>query len=199
MFTERVQMSRSERRSSSRAKVLASAERLFRLRGFAETTVRDIAGDAGVSAGTVMGVGDKDGLLVAVFDEWISAVHRQRGAGQAAGVDAADVVDAVLALLVPFIEHFGRDPELSREYAAIVVRGRHGAVIFDELGPVLIGEIAAVLERDGHRGNDAFELASAVYFAYLGMLLAGTSRVPIGVDVDRVRRVVERIVSPMRS
>ncbi|QRX90089.1 TetR family transcriptional regulator [Streptomyces noursei] len=58
--------------------MLSAAERLFRDQGFGATTVRQIATDAAVSTGTVMSVGDKDALLVAIFDSWIDAVHRAR-------------------------------------------------------------------------------------------------------------------------
>ncbi len=77
MFNEHVQ-SRSDAKASTTQRVLATADRLFREDGFAATTVRRIAAEADVSVGTVMGVGDKDGLLIAIVDQWIAAVHAAR-------------------------------------------------------------------------------------------------------------------------
>ncbi|MEV0321159.1 TetR/AcrR family transcriptional regulator [Streptomyces sp. NPDC050658] len=173
MFTEPVQ-SRAAKREATRQKVLAAAERLFREQGFGATTVRQIAADAQVSTGTVMSVGDKDALLVAIFDRWIDAVHQERSSddGAAPGqLVAGRAVDTVMALFEPFIRYFALDEELSREYAAIIVRGKRDSEIFRNLALSLISEIDGVLVRTGLTGVDAGRGARAVYFAYLGILM----------------------------
>lgn len=64
MFSERIVVpTRSELREATRLRVLDSARRLFEARGFNATTVRAIAADAGVSAGTVMTVGDRKSVV----------------------------------------------------------------------------------------------------------------------------------------
>ncbi|WAL39493.1 helix-turn-helix domain containing protein [Brevibacterium sp. BRM-1] len=144
MFNERVQ-DRGARRAQTEDAVLAAARDLFREAGYAGTTIRQIAQRAGVSVGTVMGVGDKSALLVRSFEDWIAQVHAERtaaGASAAGAVRAAGgaggkkgtrkrvgasrplaPVDAVMALFAPFIEYFGQDLELSRAYAAVLVAG----------------------------------------------------------------------------
>lgn len=144
MFNERVQ-DRGARRAQTGEAVLAAARELFREGGYAGTTIRQIAQRAGVSVGTVMGVGDKSALLVRSFEDWIAEVHAERtaaGASAAGAVRAAGgaggkkgtrkrvgasrplaPVDAVMALFAPFIEYFGQDLELSRAYAAVLVAG----------------------------------------------------------------------------
>lgn len=198
VFTERVR-SRSARREATRQKVLASAERLFRERGFAATTVRQIAADAQVSTGSVMAVGDKDALLVAIFDGWIAGVHRDRSADHdAAGpsLTPAAAVQEVADLLQPFIEYFGLDRELSREYAAIVVRGAHESAIFRDIALALMAEFDAVLARTGLTRADANQGGRVLYFAYLGILMsAGNGTIDDPTAVDRIREVVQFIVT----
>ncbi|MFI5688129.1 TetR/AcrR family transcriptional regulator [Streptomyces sp. NPDC051636] len=198
MFTEPVQ-SRAAKREATRQKVLAAAERLFRAQGFGATTVRQIAADAGVSTGTVMSVGDKDALLVAIFDRWIDAVHQERkGAdGPASGPLTAGVaVDAVMALFEPFIRYFARDEELSREYAAIIVRGERESAIFQNLALSLIAEIDGVLTQAGLSGVDAGRGARVSYFSYLGILMTVSNGAISEHDaIDQLHEVIEFVIA----
>ncbi|MFF8846251.1 TetR/AcrR family transcriptional regulator [Streptomyces sp. NPDC015127] len=174
MFSERVQ-SRAAKREATRLKVLASAERLFRERGFGPTTIRQIAADAEVSTGTVMSVGDKDALLVAIFDTWIAAVHHSRvgrhGQSDATPLTPAAAAGQVMSLVEPFITYFALDLELSREYAAVIVRGAHESEVFRALAGVLIAELEALLARAPLTAAEARAGARTLYFAYLGILM----------------------------
>lgn len=173
MFSEHVQ-TRAARRESTRQNVLASAEQLFRSQGFGTTTVRQIAADADVSTGTVMAVGDKAALLVAIFDGWIDAVHQARKREHDTGrspVPSTDPVADVMALFEPFIAHFALNRDLSREYAAIIVRGDHESAIFYELALALVSELRQVLSQAGLSADDAGPAASSVYFSYIGLLM----------------------------
>jgi AcrR family transcriptional regulator len=202
MFTEHVH-SRSAKREATRQKVLAAAERLFRTQGFKVTTIRQIAADAGVSTGTVMAVGEKDALLVAIFDGWIASVHRGRDAGHDTGHDAdrtslpaTAAVGEVMDLFEPFIRYFALDPELSREYAAVIVRGNHESAIFQNLALALIAELEAVLSRSAFTRADARRGARAVYFAYLGLLMtAANGAIETQDAIDELRQVVGFVVS----
>lgn len=174
MFTEHVH-SRSAKRAATRLKVLASAERLFREQGFGATTIRQIATDAQVSTGTVMSVGDKGALLVAIFDTWIAAVHHGRddrhAAGDPAPLTPAAATQEVMDLVEPFISYFALDIELSREYAAVIVRGSHESEVFQALALTLIAEIETLLTRTPLTAPEAAAGARTVYFGYLGILM----------------------------
>lgn len=199
MFTEHVH-SRAERREATRNTVLASAERLFREQGFGATTIRQIAADAQVSTGTVMAVGDKDALLVALFDGWIAAVHRDRsGVRDSTGPSLAPAaaVREIMGLVEPFIEYFALDREVSREYAAIIVRGNHESTIFENLALTLIAELGAVLSRTGLTPAEADRGARVVYFAYLGILMtAGNGAIDEQTAVEQFREAVQFVVTP---
>lgn len=163
------------KREATRLKVLASAERLFRGQGFGAATIRQIAADAEVSTGTVMSVGDKDALLVAIFDTWIAAVHHGRDDQQEQGsptpLTPAAAVQEVMDLVAPFIDYFALDLELSREYAAVIVRGAHESEVFHALARTLIAELETLLARTPLTATEAGAGARTVYFAYLGILM----------------------------
>jgi AcrR family transcriptional regulator len=198
MFTEHVH-SRAEKREATRLKVLASAERLFRAQGFGATTVRQIAADAGVSTGTVMSVGDKDALLVAIFDTWIAAVHRNRG-GQGGRADNGPLTPAaasreVMELIEPFISYFTLDLALSREYAAVIVRGTHESEVFQALARTLIAELETLLARTPLTGTEAGAGAHTVYFGYLGILMTvGNGALDPQTAIGRLQEVIQFVV-----
>ena len=60
---------RQEGQRERERRVKAVAFQLFVTRGYAGTSVRDIAGAAGVSTGTVRNVGDKASLFLRVMEE----------------------------------------------------------------------------------------------------------------------------------
>lgn len=198
MFSERVQ-SRAVQREATRLKVLASAERLFREQGFGSSTIRQIATDAGVSTGTVMSVGDKDALLVAIFDTWIGAVHHGReaeyGRGEVTPLSPGAAATAVLDLVEPFISYFALDLELSREYAAVIVRGTHESEIFQTLAGALLAELEALLSRTPLTATGAAAGARTLYFAYLGILMTvGYGTLDQRGAVARFREVIHFVV-----
>ncbi|WP_019203974.1 TetR/AcrR family transcriptional regulator [Tsukamurella sp. 1534] len=168
MFSERVH-SRADAKRETRSKVLAAADALFRSDGFAGTTIRRIAAEAGVSVGTVMAVGDKDALLIAIVDEWIAAVHAERSPGEplpALSVDEA--VGRLVGTVAPFVTYFNDDGDLSREYAAVLARGGHRSRTFGDLAGELREDFARIFRAAGHRDPDA--AARTLYFVYIGLL-----------------------------
>lgn len=173
MFSEHVR-SRVEQQTATRQKVLVAAEKLFRAQGFKATTIRQIAAEAKVSTGTVMAAGEKDALLVSLFDNWITSVHNNRHAEPATS-PTTTTTDDVLKLFAPFVGHFAVDAELSREYLAILVRGKHESVIFRDLALTLLGEIETVLARSALPRSQVDRGARTIYLAYLGLLMTAAS------------------------
>ena len=227
MFIERVVVpTRSELREATRLRVLDSARRLFEARGFNATTVRAIAADAGVSAGTVMAVGDKRALLVKVFDEAIGAVHASRAfrapGGESATRDAAAVEPAesatpadpvppeslaaqVIDLLEPFISLFAAHPDLSRAYAAALISGAHASEVFGGLRTLLIAEIASVLSRaaGGDAGSrvDADALAASIHLLYIGAVFewATGTELDAGALASRIREALPPLMPALQK
>lgn len=192
MFIERVH-SRSTQRQQTRQKVVSVAEKLFREQGFAATTVRQIASAAEVSVGTVIAVGDKSTLLVRIYDGWITDFHQQRVVEPRAGRP----VDAIIDHLRPIIGYFVQDAELSREYAAILVRGEVESIVFDSLARSLIADIETILRAEEKR--NASETARAIYFAYLGVLMtASNGAIALETVPSEVRRAVVAVLGDER-
>ncbi|MCF8569587.1 TetR family transcriptional regulator [Gordonia sp. HY002] len=190
MFSERVQSGRAGQRDQTRERVVECAQRLFAERGFAATTVRQIAAEAGVSVGTVMGVGDKDALLLAAFDGWIGAVHNARDV-PARVSPGADPVTRIGDAVAPFLDLFDADMSLAREYGAVLARGGAATEVFGELAIALHYDFAAVF-ADAGLGEDAPRAARAVYFAYLGLVM--TSAVT-GSDAASIRNELESVAA----
>lgn len=184
---------RERQRLETAATVLAAADALFLARGFAQTTIREVAEACGVSVGTVMAVGDKDALLVAVLDDRIRRVHTQRLESRGPD-DGRDHVESVSRQLEPFVTLFTSHPALAREYASILVGGKHSSVVFSELAALLIQEVSAILIASGCTTEErAATIAEAVYFAYVGRLF--TWPTDADEDAGRLRYELRRIIA----
>lgn len=149
-----------------------------RLSGFATTTVRQIAEEAGVSAGTVIAVGDKNALLVQIFDAMVAAEHARRAGADpvTAGAGADSCVNRLITLVEPFVALFTESPELARSYASILVSGTHASSLFTELAARLVDEFgAAITVRGCTEQPDAHAKAQALYTAYVGTLFTSSA------------------------
>ncbi|KAF0846919.1 TetR/AcrR family transcriptional regulator [Nocardia caishijiensis] len=194
MFNEHVQ-SRSAQQAATRQRVLAAAEQLFRTRGFKATTIRQIAAEANVSTGTVMAAGEKDALLVSIFDNWISSVHNSRQTDLTPSTETATTED-VLRLFEPFVGYFALDSELSREYLAVLVRGTHQSVIFRDLALALLGELETVLARTTLPVSQVGPGARTIYLAYLGLLMtAASGAIAMPEAADQLRQTIEFVIA----
>lgn len=160
---------RTEARNETRRAVLKASDRLFHERGFQATTVRGIAREAGVSAGTVMSVGDKEALLVELFDSLIEerqthADMQNYAADPRCGADAVGVVESFAAL---FDERRG----LAQVYASVLVSGRHSSVVFTDLAQRLTAAFQQVIKACGcSNATEARRRAKALHAAYIGTL-----------------------------
>lgn len=169
----------------TQSRVIDAAELLFHKVGFTGTTVRGIADAAAVSVGTVMAVGDKQALLVRVFDRIIEAEHDARTldrlAPQGAVVAEVGVPDAcpdrLVALTAPFVSLFTQHDDLARVYASILVSGGHDSQLFADLAARLTEEFRTVItERGCTSGDEAAVKSAALYFAYVGLLFTASAR-----------------------
>ena len=74
-----------------RQRILKAARRRFRYYGFRKTTMHEVARDAGVAVGTLyLYFQDKDDLLVACTEEYVTGHRRQAEAILASDASAAD-------------------------------------------------------------------------------------------------------------
>lgn len=133
----------------SQAQVVESAGRLLRERGYAATTIGDVADDAGVSSAFVYSAfGNKAGLLKRVLDAAIAGDDEPRSVGEreeAGAVRAARTarrrceltarlvvgIQARTAPLVPLVQQAAaHDPEIAQSLAGQEMGRRQGMVEF---------------------------------------------------------------------
>lgn len=160
---------RTEARQATRQAVLEAAGQLFDEGGFLSTTVRDIAQEAGVSVGTVMAAGDKEALLVELFDGLIEA--RQQLADTQAHNAHTWCGAAAVAVVEPFVMLFEERRDLAQAYASILVSGRHSSVVFTDLARRLIAVFEQLVTACGCVSPlEAHRRAEALHAAYIGTL-----------------------------
>lgn len=174
MPTEHVQSSsRLAQRRRTDERIVTVAAELFLGAGYRSTTVRRIAEAAEVSVGRVMAVGDKDALLIACYDRWIADLQAgthdlPRTRTQPAAASA--VHDHLLGIFLPFLEFFASHEDLSRDYAAALLRVRGRPEVFAGLAGDLQNALTENFAAIGISRDNAQASAAALYDAYLGVL-----------------------------
>ncbi|MGA4506470.1 TetR/AcrR family transcriptional regulator [Propionibacteriaceae bacterium G1746] len=174
---------RAQLKEATQALVIDAASRLFMQRGFAATTVRDIAEASAVSPGTVMAVGDKPALLVRVFDDLVAALQREwAGADPVASAPGESCADGLLRVVLPFVTLFTDHPGLSRCYVSILVSGNHSSSLLTDLADRLVAQFGEVIVTHGVPAPQSRDRARALYAAYVGTLLLWASRSTVDPD-----------------
>ena len=193
MVTEHVH-SRADRRLRTEEKIISAAADLFLELGYKTTTVRGIAKRAEVSVGRVMAAGDKDVLLVRCYDLWIgqlqsgthvlptrsrtqseAAASARAGAAPSARTGArptatSAVQNHLLEIFLPFLEFFAGHEDLSRDYAAALMRVVGKPQVFEMLAADLQDKLSSSLVSIGISTAYAQASAAALYDSYLGIL-----------------------------
>ncbi len=187
MTVEHVQ-SRTDRRLRTEEKILVAAGDLFLQLGYRKTTVRGIAGRAEVSIGRVMAAGDKDVLLVRCFDRWFAGLQTGQyspparpntGTSPEAGENGmttmppgttSAVHQHLLGIFLPFLEFFAAHEDLSRDYAAALMRVRVKPRVFEVLAADLQEKLASNLIAIGINEDYSRASASVLYDSFLGIV-----------------------------
>lgn len=174
MVSEHVQL-RSGKRRQTEDRIIGAAAELFLEHGFKATTIRAVAKTAEVSVGRVMSVGDKDVILVRCFDRWIGQL--QNGAytpsprrGSLPVRPSSAVQRHLLELFLPFLEFFAEHEDLSRDYAAAMMRVKGEPEVFNTLAADLQSRLSGSLASIGINEDHARASAAALYDSYLGIL-----------------------------
>ncbi len=124
---------RERNKAAKRARIAAAARTLFQENGFEGTTIRAIAGRAGVGVGTVpLHFTSKADLLVGLFVDDLEAVV----ARQTASLPDGPLREQLLHLFAGFLE----------TYAATFAQGPQ-AQRYDEVSQGFVGTLAQVIER----------------------------------------------------
>src|SRR4051794_40804960 len=147
---------RAEQAQRTRAAVLDAAGRCFLDKGYAATTMKDVAAEAGVSVQTVFGQGSKAALLLACVDRAVVGddeavplaerdlfVQLVQAPERAAKLDAArEMARTYVPLTAPLLQVFADaaagDAEIAEAWAEYERRRlRDGRVLIGSFGPWL--------------------------------------------------------------
>lgn len=110
-------MKLSQQRSrQTREDILATAARLFAAQGFAETSMDQVASEAGVAKASVFAhFGDKTNLLAALGLAEIEALAA-KGRDSLAAEENITLEEKLNRLFDPWLAYFGREPDFARLY-----------------------------------------------------------------------------------
>lgn len=124
---------------SARGRLLQAAARQFRTRGYAATTVRDIAADLGIRSGSLFHhFRSKDEILFAVMETTVGAINRDLAEALQAAPDTPARVRALIEVELMYLHGAAGDATavlfhewraLSADRQAALMRGRD--VYFD--------------------------------------------------------------------
>jgi AcrR family transcriptional regulator len=164
---------RAERKSLTRAAILAAARARFVERGFEATTIRDVAMAAGVAVGTIHAhFPDKTALLFACFLDQIDEAV-------ALGLESLDrgapLIDQLCHLGRVLYAAYARHPALSRQMfaASLFPEGEAAARTGAQIGEFL-HEVAGLYAAAGLGPPEALPARAQGWFAaYLLALIAG--------------------------
>jgi AcrR family transcriptional regulator len=158
---------------ATRQHVLDAALDLFRRRGFERTTMRDIAGAAGLSLGAAYHYFPSKEALVMAYYEWMQVEHERRA--KAACPDGADLKARLLAIFHTKLELLRGDRKVLAALFRNLGDPSHSLSVFGR-------QTAAVRDRSIAQFEEAFEdpdmpkdlqkfLGRAVWLAHLGVFL----------------------------
>lgn len=150
----------------TRARIVEAAATLFAHRGYAGTSVRDIAEDAGASPETVYAAfGSKATLLSRALDQRVEG-----DGGRRALIDQ------------PWVRELAAEPDLDRRLELLA---EHGAAVIERVAPLLRAVRAAALsEPDIAALLDEVEQARQQDLAHLLDLVMADAPLRAGIDRD---------------
>ena len=166
---------RERNKQDKLARIRAAARALFRKRGFAATTAREICERAGIGTGTLfLYVRDKRELLFLTFEEDARRIFAE---GRAAAAGEKQLVDQLMALFGRFIAYYARDVAHAKELVRELFFREHdpdgiGRLTL-EFGAHVADLVAAAQARGELRADVAPELAASALFAHYAYWVQG--------------------------
>lgn len=166
---------RQQQKQRTREALLTSAKAVVKRRGFAATTTREIAQEAGVSVGTVfLHFPDVGALAEALLDEHVGLALT---AALRTLPREGDLVRRLVHVCKKLYESYDVEPELSREYlAASLFRQEPGGAAANRLAQFqrwVAAQVAEAVEAETVPEVDPQLAFSAFFSLYFGVLVAG--------------------------
>jgi AcrR family transcriptional regulator len=188
-----------KKQNSSRDRLLLAARKLFSRQGFAETSTRQIASDAGCNLALINHYfGSKEGLLVAILEaEMRTAAPRL----QTALLGSGSAADRLTRFIDHGIDHFAEDGEFLRIAHREIIQ--QGSRLLPTLVPPIEGVIGEIARRfqDARAGTEqaaldprlsALLLVGAMQFYFIAYPLASKL---VGKESDALKAQLKRQIT----
>lgn len=166
-------ISRVQQKANTRAEILDAAGRVMARQGFANTTARDVAAEAGVAVGTVFLHFPTMALLAEqILDHTVEAALEAAAADLPAGV-----IERLVHVANALYDGYDADPELSRQVIAGSLfesaDGGPSQVRMAAFREWVGNEIAAGVERDEIAPIEPGQAFMSYFAFYFGALVGG--------------------------
>jgi AcrR family transcriptional regulator len=174
---------RARNKSDKLRRIKESSYELFSEKGYDQTTMREIAGRAGVALGTIFTyASDKRDLLFLIFNDRQDELRR---ASFAAIPENAGFGDQVEALFTPFYYHFSTEPAFTRYLLRELTFFKNGiqSPRFQEGRLSIVKRIRELVEEaaasgrltPGNPSQHVAEMIFGLYQSELRLWLSGTN------------------------
>jgi len=175
--------------------ILDAAYSLFAEKGYAKTTMRALAAQAGVGLGTIFKhFPDKSSLLAAAFQEDLGRIIHDAFAS----LPVVGIKKQLLHITKNIYGFYAENPKFSRNLIkeALFLEGEHGEILDAQL-MAFLDEIAGLLEKAVQRGElkkgtDPHSGALAFGSFYFTGLLLGLKQPKF--DIDAQLKIVETLL-----
>lgn len=170
-------MSRVEQKAQTRAKILKVARELFVEKGYAKTSIRDVAKEAGVAIGSIhVHFKSKKELLLSCFHDQLAGAVQE-------GFDTLDteapLVKQLTHLCFSLYRAYAEHPELSRVMFTASLFPDEPAS--DPLLAYFLNEVSGLFRNARERGEirllpaEGLRAAQGFFAAYMAVLIGGLS------------------------
>ncbi len=189
------QTTRSEQKIETQSLILKTAKKAFLQKGYTETTIRDIAEQAGIATGTVFShFPSKPSLLAATL---INDIERVLGQAYQSTPTDGTLIEVLAHPFRCIFEHFGQIRDLARVWVTetMFLECPWGEKV-DELSEhsrVLIRQYLLGAQQQGLivPESDCDLLASGIYSHYVYVLMSGLKK---KLDVDQQSDLFVRLL-----
>ncbi len=159
---------RDQRRAERDRAVLAAAGELFWSRGYAATTIPQIAAKAGVAVGTVAKVGNKDALFLRTWEEGSTEISLRLIAEAAA---EPTITERVWAYFGQLVEAAISMPQMLRDYFVAYLRAAEHEENIARLEQVLDALTGLLAGNRNGPDSPTRLVAWTLWLSYSGLVL----------------------------
>ena len=163
---------RQKKKQQTKEAIIKAARRLFAEKGYEATRTREIAEAAGIATGTLFNYAKTKSDVVLLL--WKSRAQGLLTSGLAAAEEAADPIDALVAMFGPIFAFYAEDLELGKIFIQQAVYASAEDPEMLALNEGFIAQLSLLLMPHVSEGQiQAASNAFAAYFLVLTMMLAG--------------------------